>query len=417
MSLALSIARRYLVSRKSVNVINLISVISVLGVTVGTLALIVVLSAFNGIDSFIGTMLSSFDPDLKITSSRGKSFSPDDPLLKKTLELEGIAGWTPVVEENALLEYEGSQKYAVVKGVEADYADFTGLDTVLTDGRFLLESGLHHFAVIGQGVAFDLSLRPNFIKPLHVYFPKRDRSNLFSLTGALNHDSLFPAGVFSVQQEIDSRYILVPIGFARSVFDLDERVTALELKPDSGVDVVILKEQVRLLLGDGYRVQDRYEQHEFLYKVMRSEKWSSFLILSFILVIASFNLLGSLTMIILDKKDDVFILQSMGASASLIRKIFLLEGWLISLTGALSGSLLGVVLVWAQQKFELLKLPGNGSFAISSYPVELQFYDVAVTLLVVLGIGLLAAWYPVHSMESGRNENSLLIGKSLTTTD
>ena len=404
MKLAFHIARRYLISKKSVNVINLISAISVTGVAVGTMALIVVLSAFNGIDSFIGNMLSSFDPDLKVTVREGKSFSLDEPGLDEVMKMEGVAGYARVVEENALLEYDGRQKYAVVKGVEADYAAFTGIDTVLTDGEFRLEKDSFNYTVIGQGVAYDLSVGLTFIDPIHVYYPKKEQKSVINIQNAFNEGYLFPSGVFSVQQEIDSKYILVPIEFARSVFELDGKITSLELKLKEGVDAGEIKTEVKKMLGERFKVQDRYEQHEFIYKVMSSEKWSSFLILSFILVIASFNLLGSLTMIIIDKKNDIFILESMGADRSLIRRIFLFEGWLISVSGAIGGLVLGIILVWAQKNFELLKLPGEGSFAISAYPVELQFPDVAATFLIVLAIGFLAAWYPVKSMEVKSNK-------------
>jgi len=399
LKLAFYIARRYLISKKSVNVINLISAISVIGVAVGTMALIVVLSAFNGIDSFIANMLSSFDPDLKITIREGKSFSLDEPGLDEVMKLEGVADYARVVEENALLEYEGRQKYAVVKGVEANYASFTGIDTVLTDGEFRLEKDSFNYTVIGQGVAYDLSVGLTFVDPIHVYYPKKESKTVINIQNAFNEGYLSPSGVFSVQQEIDSKYILVPIEFARSVFDLDGKISSLELKLKKGVDAGEIKTKVKKLLGERFKVQDRYEQHEFIYKVMRSEKWSSFLILSFILIVASFNLLGSLTMIIIDKKNDIFILESMGADRNLISRIFLFEGWLISVSGAVGGLVLGIILVWAQKDFELLKLPGEGSFAISAYPVELQFPDVTATFLIVLAIGFLAAWYPVKSME------------------
>jgi len=399
LKLAYYIAHRYLISKKSVNVINLISGISVTGQAVGTMALIVVLSAFNGIDSFIENMLSSFDPDLKITVTEGKSFSLDEPGLEEVMKLDGIAGYARVVEENALLEYDGRQKYAVVKGVEAGYAGFTGIDTVMTDGEFRLVKDSIDYTVIGQGVAYDLSVGLTFVDPIHVYYPKREQKSIVNLQNAFNQGSLFPSGVFSVQQEIDSKYILVPIEFARSVFELEGKITSLELKLKEGTDVGRMKNVAKQMLGKRFKVQDRYEQHEFIYKVMSSEKWSSFLILSFILVVASFNLLGSLTMIIIDKKNDIFILESMGADRSLIRRIFLFEGWLISISGATAGMVLGIILVWAQKNFELLKLPGEGSFAISAYPVELQLPDIAATFLIVLSIGFLAAWYPVKSMD------------------
>ena len=398
MKLAFYIARRYLISKKSVNVINVISAISVVGVALGTTALIVVLSAFNGIDVFIQDLLSSFDPDLKVTVVEGKSFSPDEPAFENVYQLSGIAEHTKVVEDNALLSYVGRQKYAIVKGVEPAYANFSGLDTMVIDGRFLLKKESQLYTVIGQGVAYDLSVGLKLVDPIHVYYPRKEQKGYLDIQNAFNHGYLLPAGIFSVQQDIDSKYILVPIEFARSIFELKDKVTSIELKLQKDADVNRVKAQVQQLLGDRFLVQDRFGQHEFLYKVMRSEKWSSFLILSFILVIASFNLLGSITMIIIDKKNDIYILKSMGANQKLVRLIFLLEGWLISFSGAVTGVILGIILVWAQKHYELLRLPGNGSFAISAYPVQLQFTDVLATFLIVLAIGVLAAWYPVRSM-------------------
>lgn len=398
MKLALQIARRYLVSKKSVHVINLISGLSVVGVAVGTLALIVVLSAFNGIESFIQGMLSSFDPDLKVTAVEGKSFSLDNPEIRELMQMDGVASFMQVVEDNALLQYDDRQKYGIVKGVEEGYASFSGMDSTMIDGKFILNYDNRLFTVIGQGVAVDLGVGLNFVNPIHVYYPRREQKTTPLLSNAFNHDYLFPTGVFSVQQEIDAQYILVPIEFAREIFELDGRVTSLELKLKPGVGLSEIQSKIKKLLGPAYKVQDRYEQHEFLYRVMKSEKWTSFLILTFILIIASFNLLGSLTMIILDKKNDVFILESMGASQSLIRRIFLFEGWMITVSGAIFGLIAGIGLVWAQSRFELLKLPGGGAFAISAYPVKLELVDVLATLSIVLAIGFLAAWYPVRSI-------------------
>ncbi|WP_339735310.1 FtsX-like permease family protein [uncultured Sunxiuqinia sp.] len=400
MKLAFYIARRYLVSRKSANIVNLISAISVVGVAIGTMALIVVLSAFNGIDSFIEGMLSNFDPDLKITAVQGKSFSLDDADFDSVKQLTGVVSYAEVVEENALLSYEGRLKYAVVKGVATDYAEFSGLDSVMIDGEFFLKKGSQNYAVIGEGVRYELSVGLSFVSPIYVNVPRRDFRSTINIDQSLNRGHVFPSGSFSVEQEIDSKYILVPLDFARSLFELEGRLTSLELKVDDQDDVSRIKASVQKLLGAQFLVQDRYEQHEFLYRVMRSEKWSSFLILSFILVIASFNLLGSLTMIIIDKKDDIKILGSMGANKKLVRQIFLFEGWLVSFSGAVGGLILGVVLVWAQSRFELLKLPGDGSFALSAYPVDLQLIDVSATFLIVLCIGFFAAWYPVRSISS-----------------
>ncbi len=400
MKLAFYIAHRYLVSRKSANIVNLISAISVVGVAIGTMALVVVLSAFNGIDSFIEGMLSNFDPDLKITAAQGKSFSPDDADFESVKQLAGVVSYAEVVEENALLSYEGRLKYAVVKGVATDYATFSGLDSVIVDGEFFLKKGSQNYAVIGEGVRYELSVGLSFVSPIYVNVPRRDFKSTINIDQSLNRGYVFPAGSFSVEQEIDSKYIVVPLDFARSLFELEGQLTSLELKVNNQADVSRVKASVQQLLGEQFLVQNRYEQHEFLYRVMRSEKWSSFLILSFILVIASFNLLGSLTMIIIDKKDDIKILGSMGANKKLVRQIFLFQGWLVSFSGAIGGLVLGVALVWAQTRFELLKLPGDGSFALSAYPVDLQLIDVSATFLIVLCIGFFAAWYPVRSISS-----------------
>ncbi len=399
MKLAFYIARRYLISKKSANIINIISMISVAGVTVGTMALIVVLSAFNGIDSFIGQMLSSFDPDIKIEAAEGKSFSLDDADFASVRKLDGVIGFTQVVEENALLRYSNRQRYATVKGVDDSYKKVSGLDSTIIDGKLLLKNELRDFAVLGQGIAYDLSVGLSFRDPIHFFVPKKKQKTRINMEQAFNHDYLFPSGIFSVQQEVDTKYILVPIEFAQDLFELKGQLTSIELRLEEGQDIGNLKAKVKQIIGDRFVVKDRYEQHELLYRVMKSEKWSSFLILSFILVIASFNLLGSLTMVIIDKKDDIKILQSMGADKKLIQRIFLFEGWLVSVSGAVIGLIMGIVLVWAQMRFALVKLPGDGSFAVSAYPVELKLTDVLATFLIVLAIGFLASWYPVKSLK------------------
>ncbi|MGQ7870129.1 ABC transporter permease [Sunxiuqinia sp. sy24] len=398
MKLAFYIARRYLVSAKSANIVNIISAISVVGVAIGTMALVVVLSAFNGIDSFIENMLSSFDPDLKITVTEGKSFSLDDADFEAVKQLDGVASYAEVVEENAMLSYEDRLKYGVVKGVGADYGSFSGLDTVMLDGEFYLQKGSQNYAVIGEGVRYELSVGLSFVSPIYINVPRKDFKTRLNIDQSLNREHVFPSGSFSVEQEIDSKYILVPIDLARSLFEMNGRLSSLEIKINEDADLATVKQTIQQIIGAQFAVKDRYEQHEFLYRVMRSEKWSSFLILSFILVIASFNLLGSLTMIIIDKKDDIKILESMGANNKLIRQIFLFEGWLVSFSGAIGGLILGIALVWAQTRFELLKLPGEGSFALSAYPVELQLIDVSATFLIVLCIGFFAAWYPVRNL-------------------
>lgn len=407
MKTAFYIARRYLISKKSVNVINIISGVSVAGVTVGTFALIVILSVFNGLDTTIKSLFSSFDPDIKISAAKGKSFDLNEGNFEAIKNLTGIASVTPVVEEDALLRYADRQYFATIKGVPANYSETSGLDTTcITSGRFMLESGRVPFAVVGQGVAYYLSVGLNFTDPVHIYTLKKGTSGRPSLANAFNHSTIYASGIFQNQQEIDSKYVLVPFGFAQELFQMGNRVSAVEigLKPNISEDRA--KAEIIGLLGEKFVVKTQFEQHELFYKVMRSEKWAIFIILGFVLVIASFNILGSLSMLIIDKKADIAILQSMGANQKLVRTIFLFEGWMISLAGAVFGLILGILICWIQIEFGLLKIPGNeGSFIFSSYPVEIRVTDLLSIFLLVTGIGFLAAWYPIR----------FISGKYLTT--
>jgi len=396
---AFYIARRYLISKKSVNVINLISGISVAGVSVGTFALVVILSVFNGLETSIKSMFSSFDPDIKITVAEGKSFNLNEANFGAIAQLSGVASVTPVIEEDALLRYgEDRQYFATIKGVPDNYSEISGLDTsYITSGRFLLEANQVPFAVVGQGVAYYLSVGLNFTEPVHIYTPKKGTSGRPSLANAFNHNTIYTSGIFANQQEIDSKYVLVPFWFAQELFQMESRVSAVEVGLKPGAPEELAKDEISRVLGDKFRVQTQFEQHELFYKVMKSEKWAIFIILGFILVIASFNILGSLSMLIIDKKADIAILQSMGANQQLVRAIFLFEGWMISLAGAIFGVILGVLVCWVQIEFELLKIPGNeGSFIFSAYPVEIRFVDLGAVFLLVSGIGFLAAWYPIR---------------------
>lgn len=399
MKTAFYIARRYLISKKSVNVINLISGISIAGVTVGTFALVVILSVFNGLESSIKTMFSSFDPDIRITASKGKSFDLSEINVKEIGQLPGIKFITPVIEDEAMLLYGKDHIYfATIKGVPDNYNEICGLDSAsITSGQFLLESDHVPYALVGQGVAYYLSVGLNFTEPIYIYTLKKGTHGQPNLATALNKSAIYASGIFSNQQEIDSKYVLVPFGFARELFQMDNEVNAVEvaLKPD--IQQNDLKKEISRMLGNKFVVQTQFEQHELFYKVMESEKWAIFLILAFVLVIASFNILGSLSMLIIDKKDDIAILQSMGASQKLTRTIFLFEGWMISLIGAIFGTLLGIFICWTQIRFGWLQIPGNdGSFIFSAYPVEIRITDLLAIFILVTGIGFLAAWYPIR---------------------
>ncbi|MBV5313451.1 MAG: ABC transporter permease [Prolixibacteraceae bacterium] len=399
MKTAFYIARRYLISKKSVNVINLISGISVAGVTVGTFALVAILSAFNGLDSSIKSLFSSFDPDIKISAAQGKSFDLKDGNFDAIGQLNGISTVTPVIEADALLRYgQDRQYFATIKGVPANYNEVAGLDSsFIVSGRFILESEQIPFAVVGQGVAYYLSVGLNFSDPIHIYTVKKGISGRSNLANALNHSTIYAAGVFANQQEIDSKYVLVPFGYAQKFFQMGNEVSAVEIGLKAGVSEDKAKEEISRILGSKFVVKTQFEQHELFYKVMQSEKWAIFFILALILIIASFNILGALTMLIIDKKADIATLQSLGANQKLIRTIFLFEGWMISLIGAALGVILGLIVCWIQIEFGLLKIPGNeGSFIFEAYPVQVRFSDFLAIFLLVSGIGFLAAWYPIR---------------------
>lgn len=388
--------------------INLISGISVAGVTVGTFALVVILSIFNGLEGSIKAMFSSFDPDIRITAVKGKSFTPATDHLEKTRQLPGVKFVTPVIEDEAMLLYGKDHIYfATVKGVPDDYNQICRLDSSsITSGRFVLESNGVPYALVGQGVAYYLSVGMNFTEPIYIYTLKKDARGMPNLATAFNKSAIYASGIFASQQEIDSKYVLVPISFARELFQMPKAVSAVEVALNPGISQDDTKNEIGKIWGDQFAVRTQFEQHELFYKVMEAEKWVIFLILAFVLIIASFNILGSLSMLIIDKKADIAILQSMGASQKLIRTIFLFEGWMISLAGAIFGTLIGIFISWTQIRFGWLTIPGNdGSFIFTAYPVEIRVTDLVAIFTLVTGIGFFAAWYPIRFI-SGKYLNA-----------
>lgn len=395
MKLSLFIASRYLISKKKQNIINIISAISAGGIVVGTLALVIVLSVFNGFTDLVGTFFSSFDPDLKITPAEGKVFNPQTAEFEKIRNNPDIIHYAEVMEDVALLKY-GTQIYpAVVKGVPDHYTQYTLIDSLIIDGKFMLKDQDINYTVVGQGVAYNLGLRPEYPEPLQVFVPKKGKQVVLNPSAAVSSGLVYPSGVFAVLEEIDSKYILVSNEFAARLFESGTMVSAVELAIKPGADSKKVQKEIETLLGDSFHVKNKYQQHDLIYKTMQSEKWVAYLILVFILIIASFNILGSLSLLIIDKKDDIMILQSMGADNQLISRIFLFEGWLISIIGAFAGTILGLLICWLQITFEIVPLASNGSFLITAYPVRVVFTDILYILLVVLLIGFLASWYPV----------------------
>jgi len=370
--------------------------ISVFGVATGTMALIIVLSVFNGFDGLIKSVFSTFDPDLKITVNQGKVFDPNQPVFDSIRSLSFVDIVCPTIEENVLLEYEKRMHPAIIKGVPLEFQQMSGVDTMIREGKFILNDGHRDFAVIGMGVSYYLSVGLNFLSPIIVYVPKRTGMVSMNPAHAFNKEYIFPSGIFSIQQEIDTKYILVPIDFTRNLLDYSKEVSDIEIKLKNNIDKEKAQKAIEKLVGSEYTVKNRYQQHEVLYRVMKSEKWAIYMILTFILIVASFNIIGSLSMLIIDKKDDVMTLRSLGLDKDSLQKIFLFEGWMISIGGAIVGMILGAAVCYAQQQFGFLKLSNMGSFLVDNYPVQMEWTDFAGVFVTVVVIGLVASWYPVR---------------------
>ena len=359
------------------------------------MALIIVLSVFNGFTGVIESFFSNFDPDIKITPVKGKMFDPVDYNLDKIKKMPDVVHYAEVIEEVAMLKYNNQQYPAIIKGVPPNYGAYTNIDTLIIDGKFILQDKGVDYAVVGQGVAYNLGIGLTFIDPIRIYVPKKGRQASFNIASSINYSYIYPSGVFSVLEEIDSKYIIVPYKYASELFESQNLVSSVEIGLSTEANSKKIQKEIQNILGDNFSVKNKYQQHDLIYKTMKSEKWAAYLILVFILIIASFNVLSSLSMLIIDKKEDLFILKSMGANSNLTRKIFLFEGWFISIFGAIIGSILGLLVCWAQIKFEFITLPGAGSFVISAYPVKIVFFDVILVLGIVFITGFIASWYPV----------------------
>ena len=399
MNLPFYIAKRYLLGKKSQNAINIISGISVLGITTGTMALVIVLSVFNGFDSVVKSLYNTFDPDIQISAKEGKTFTPDPATTQAIRSLPGVSALSEVMEENVLLLYDDRQHIATVKGVDEAFMDVSGLDSMIVDGEMKLKDQNRPYVVVGRGVAYSLGIRLSFIDPLFIYTIDRTaRINMSQPEESIRRDFIYPSGIFEIEQDFDSRYIICPIDFVRELLLYKDEVTYLEVKLDPLYPEEEVLEEILSLMGEDFHVKNREQQNEMFYRVMRSEKWAIFLILTFILIIASFNIIGSLSMLIIDKKKDILTLRNMGAGNRLIKQIFLMEGWLISILGSISGLFLGTAISWIQQRFGVIKLTGSGSFIIDAYPVRIEALDICLIWITVLLIGLIAARYPVRQI-------------------
>lgn len=399
MNLAFLFARRYLFSKKSTHVINIISAISIFGIAVGSAALVVILSVFNGFGDLLGGLFHAFNPDIKITATQGKVFSPTPEQLKTLHALPSVQSLSQTLEENAMFEYNGSQDFGIIKGVDSEFSTVTRIDTTVTDGEYALQRGEQALAVVGRGMQYKLSLQINDrFNTLKVYMPKRTQSaSAFGVAAGnspLRILPLEPTAIFAIQYDFDGQYILSSLEFARELLGYTDEVSALEVKIKPGYGLDKATNEIQTALGTGFRVLDRYHQDEAFFKIMNVEKAMAYIILSFTLLLVAFNMIGSLWMLVMDKRNDIAMLKSMGATDRLVRNIFFSEGMLMCIIGAGIGFVLAITLCVLQQQFGLVRLGQGDDFLVEAYPVSMRWIDFVGVFVTVLCIGLLASWLP-----------------------
>lgn len=397
MKFELYIAKRYLFSKKSRNVINIITTISVILVAFVSMALFITLSVTNGLNNLVVSMFNTFDPELSIVPTTGKVFHYTDSL-EHILNNSSIAHYSKVLEEDVLIKYGDKQLIGKLKGVDDNYTKVCNIDSAIIRKEYKTKQGDVSMAVIGQGIAYQLGIGLEFYTPIQIYAPRRGTKISISPNDAYKKGYCHPAAVFSIQQDIDSKYIISNIEFSRTLLEYTNEVSAIEIKLKAGVNDSDFEEELQQALGSTLNVKNRYEQHEFLYKVMKSEKWIIFMIISLICVIASFSTLGTLTMIVIDKKRDISILKSLGTPLATIKKIFLIEGWLISISGSIIGLAVGLLLSWLQAHYGFIKLHGSGSFVVEAYPVAIEMTDLLLCFGIVVFIGFIASYIPVQKI-------------------
>ena len=395
-NLPLRFALRYLFARKSHNVINIISGISVVGMAIGTAALVVILSVFNGFNQLVSDSLGDAQPDLVVRPAAGKAFVPDSTAFAWLYDQNRVYNMSSVIEEQAFISFDGKQSLARVKGVDSVFEEETPLRDHITDGVFSLHRGMRPMAVVGSALAWSMDINPRFIAPLEIYYPDREGAiSLANPAASLRSTKVTVAGLFAINTEQDAELVIVPIETMRELLGYEEEVSAIEIrvtKETTDKALAGLVSELSERLGPDYEVLDRYRQNEALYKMMRYEKLAIYMILIFIVIIIAFNIYSSLTMLIIEKKDDIGTLRSLGAPEPMTRRIFLLEGWLISLLGMAIGLVLGIAFVLLQQKYGLIRMPG--SYIISAYPVILKASDIVWTVVGVALVGYLIALLP-----------------------
>jgi len=401
------IARRYLFAKKSQTAVNILTLVAVAGVCVGTMALVIILSVFNGFEKLILSLFNSFNPDIEITVVEGKTFRFDEFPAEEIRKIPGVLYLGEVLEETALLTYRERQHIVKLRGVDENYKHITRLDTMISEGEYNLIDGDLEQIVLGQGVAYMINANIwDYLQPLNIYIPRRGNISLANPAQAFSAGSVYASGVFSVQAEFDMEYVIAPVSLVRYLTQHDTEVTAVMISVDPNENLTHIQKQIAQVAGDRFAVKNRLQQEEFLYKVMRSEKWAIFFILSFILVIAAFNITGSLTMLILEKRKDIGTLWKLGARLKTIKQIFLFEGILISTGGALAGLLLGGLVCWVQIQFGVIGIQAEGTFIIDAYPVKLYLPDFILVFFTVNAIGIGASLLPLQKIDTLLTDNA-----------
>ena len=412
MRLPLFIANRYLLAKKSHNLINIITWISILGISVGSFALIVVLSAFNGLEKVISSMNNRLTPDLQISAVKGKTIDLTAFPLDQLKDIQGVEYVIPTITEDALFRANDKQHIGQVKGVGLEYQNIGRLNEIIygNDGLQLADEDEHSFAVPGAGVAWYLGINAyNPYAMMRVYVPKRGNASMMSLENSFNSDMLTVRSVFSTEQEQDEKLVLVPFGWLSELLEYENKASNVELFTSPNVDINRVKKEVKAMIEESFTVKNQQEQQETLYRIMRSEKWAVYVILTFILILATFNVVGSLSMLMIDKRKDTEILKSMGADNRLIQKIFMNEGLLISVAGGIIGLLLGIILVLLQQQFGFVKFGTGGNYVVEAYPVLLKLKDVLLIFATILAVGCTSAFLTVrHAMRKVGTQKSRL---------
>lgn len=395
MNLSFFIAKRYLISKKSNNAINVISWISIVAIAVSTAALVIVLSAMNGLTSIVANLYHAIEPDLKITAIHSKYISNKEELSKQINSVAGIKNVSFSIEENALIKLDEKQAIITVKGVDQEFKKLTHFDTVVTEGSYQLIHNNQFYGVFGRGVAYNLDINVNdFISPISIYAPTRGKVESINPEDAFNKISINPAGIFSLHDDFDFKYVLIDLKAAQTLFDCPDSFSIIEISVNDKTKLQTIQEKLQEKLGPQYQIKNRYQLNDVLFKTLETEKLWTFLILAFILVIATFNIIGALTMLIIEKKKDIKTLYNLGADQKFIRNIFMQEGFLITSVGALSGLVIGLIICLLQQHFHLVEFDKQS--IVPYYIIELQLKDFIWILTVVMVIGFLAAIYPVR---------------------